>query len=188
MKQFEFIETDIPGVIEIQPTVHYDSRGYFIETYQKDLFVEAGINKEFVQDNESMSSKGVLRGLHFQKRHTQAKLIRVTKGIIFDVAVDCRPNSPTFGKWTSVVLDENKKNLFYVPEGFAHGFLVLSDYAEFAYKCTDFYDPESEGGILWDDPTIGIKWPELDIPFITSDRDKKQLLFKDQDFDYFRKY
>ncbi|MBR3127615.1 MAG: dTDP-4-dehydrorhamnose 3,5-epimerase [Solobacterium sp.] len=188
MKQFEFIETRLPGVIEIYPTVHGDSRGYFMETYQKDLFAAAGIDKEFVQDNESMSSRGVLRGLHFQKNHPQGKLIRVTKGSVFDVAVDCRPNSPTFGKWTGVILDETKKNLFYVPEGFAHGFLVLSDYAEFVYKCTDIYDPASEGGILWNDPTIGIAWPELDIPYKTSDKDKKQLSFSEQSFSWFEQY
>ena len=188
MEQFKFIETEIPGVIEIYPTVHGDARGYFMETYQKDIFVKAGIDKEFVQDNESLSSKGVLRGMHFQKNHTQAKLIRVTRGSVFDVVVDCRPDSPTFGKWTGVVLDETKKNMFYVPEGFAHGFLVLSDTAEFVYKCTDVYDPESEGGIPWDDPTIGITWPELDVPYRTSEKDKKQLSFKEQSFEWFNKY
>ena len=156
MSQFIFVETELPGVIVINPTVFGDARGYFMETYQKDLFVKAGITKDFVQDNESSSSKGVLRGLHFQMNHPQGKLIRVTKGQVFDVAVDCRPNSETFGKWTGVVLDEEKKNMFYVPEGFAHGFLVLSDMAEFVYKCTDFYDPTSEGGIPWDDPTVGV--------------------------------
>ena len=188
MSQFIFVETELPGVIVINPTVFGDARGYFMETYQKDLFVKAGITKDFVQDNESSSSKGVLRGLHFQMNHPQGKLIRVTKGQVFDVAVDCRPNSETFGKWTGVVLDEEKKNMFYVPEGFAHGFLVLSVMAEFVYKCTDFYDPTSEGGIPWDDPTVGVEWPELDVPFRTSERDKKHTPFKDQAFEFFEKY
>ena len=188
MEQFTFRETTIPGVIEIQPNVYRDGRGYFMETYQKDLFEKAGITHEFVQDNESCSTKGVLRGLHFQKNHTQGKLVRVTRGRVFDVAVDCRPNSETFGKWTAVVLDERKKNMVYLPEGFAHGFLVLSEMAEFVYKCTDIYDPSSEGGIPWDDPTVNVVWPELDVPYKTSAKDKEHLSFKEQTFDYFTKY
>ena len=141
MGKFTFTQTEIPGVVVIEPQVFGDDRGYFMETYQKDQFAEAGIDKEFVQDNQSRSTRGVLRGLHFQKEHTQGKLVRVTKGEVFDVAVDCRPHSATFGKWVGVTLSEENKKMFYIPEGFAHGFLVLSDVAEFCYKCTDVYDP-----------------------------------------------
>ena len=147
MGKFIFTQTEIPGVVVIEPQVFGDDRGYFMETYQKDQFAEAGIDKEFVQDNQSRSTRGVLRGLHFQKNHTQGKLVRVTKGEVYDVAVDCRPHSATFGKWVGVTLSEENKKMFYIPEGFAHGFLVLSDVAEFCYKCTDVYDPTSEGGI-----------------------------------------
>ena len=152
MGKFTFTQTEIPGVVVIEPQVFGDDRGYFMETYQKDQFAEAGIDKEFVQDNQSRSTRGVLRGLHFQKNHTQGKLVRVTRGEVYDVAVDCRPNSATFGKWVGVTLSEENKKMFYIPEGFAHGFLVLSDVAEFCYKCTDVYDPTSEGGIPYDDP------------------------------------
>ena len=141
MGKFTFTQTEIPGVVVIEPQVFGDDRGYFMETYQKDQFAEAGIDKEFVQDNQSRSTRGVLRGLHFQKNHTQGKLVRVTRGEVYDVAVDCRPNSATFGKWVGVTLSEENKKMFYIPEGFAHGFLVLSDVAEFCYKCTDVYDP-----------------------------------------------
>ena len=161
MGKFTFTQTEIPGVVVIEPQVFGDDRGYFMETYQKDQFAEAGIDKEFVQDNQSRSTRGVLRGLHFQKNHTQGKLVRVTKGEVFDVAVDCRPHSATFGKWVGVTLSEDNKKMFYIPEGFAHGFLVLSDVAEFCYKCTDFYHPGDEGGLAWNDPEIGIEWPEL---------------------------
>ena len=138
---FLFDETKIPGVFVIQPQVFEDSRGYFMETYKKEPFVEHGINVEFVQDNESFSTKGVLRGFHFQKNHAQGKLVRVTYGEVFDVAVDVRPGSKTFGQWVGVVLSAEIKNMVWVPAGFAHGFLVLSDKAEFVYKCTDVYDP-----------------------------------------------
>ena len=161
MGKFTFTQTEIPGVVVIEPQVFGDDRGYFMETYQKDQFAEAGIDKEFVQDNQSRSTRGVLRGLHFQKNHTQGKLVRVTKGEVFDVAVDCRPNSATFGKWVGVTLSEENKKMFYIPEGFAHGFLVLSDEAEFCYKVTDFYHPGDEGGLAWNDPAIGIEWPQL---------------------------
>ena len=161
MGKFTFTQTEIPGVVVIEPQVFGDDRGYFMETYQKDQFAEAGIDKEFVQDNQSRSTRGVLRGLHFQKNHTQGKLVRVTRGEVYDVAVDCRPNSATFGKWVGVTLSEENKKMFYIPEGFAHGFLVLSDVAEFCYKCTDFYHPGDEGGLAWNDPEIGIEWPEL---------------------------
>ena len=160
MGKFTFTETEIPGVVVIEPQVFGDDRGYFMETYQKDQFAAAGIDKEFVQDNQSRSTRGVLRGLHFQKNHTQGKLVRVTKGEVYDVAVDCRPHSATFGKWVGVTLSEDNKKMFYIPEGFAHGFLVLSDVAEFCYKCTDVYDPTSEGGIPYDDPTVNVQWPD----------------------------
>ena len=141
MSKFNFIKTDIPDVQIIEPTVFGDNRGYFMETYQIDEFAAAGIDKPFVQDNQSRSTKGVLRGLHFQTKHTQGKLVRVTLGEVFDVAVDCRPNSKTFGKWVGVTLSADNKKMLWIPEGFAHGFVVLSDVAEFCYKCTDVYDP-----------------------------------------------
>ena len=153
MGKFTFIKTDIPEVQIIEPTVFGDDRGYFMETYQIDDFAAAGIDKPFVQDNQSRSTKGVLRGLHFQTKHTQGKLVRVTLGEVFDVAVDCRPNSATFGKWVGVTLSAENKKMLWIPEGFAHGFVVLSDVAEFCYKCTDVYDPTAEGGIPYDDPT-----------------------------------
>ena len=185
---FQFEKTKLPGVVIIQPQVFGDSRGYFMETYKKNLFAEAGIDKEFVQDNESSSTKGVLRGLHFQKEHTQGKLVRVTEGEVFDVAVDVRPGSATFGEWVGVTLSAEKKNLFYVPEGFAHGFLVLSEKASFVYKCTDVYDPASEGGIPWNDPDIEIEWPKLDCEYKTSERDGKHPGFKEQSFEWAEKY
>ena len=151
----------IEGLYIIEPSVHGDSRGYFMETYNKRDMEEAGLNMNFVQDNQSMSVKGVLRGLHFQKQYPQAKLVRAIKGRVFDVAVDMRKNSKTYGKWFGVELSEENKKQFYIPEGFAHGFLVLSDVAEFCYKVTDFYHPNDEGGIAWNDPRIGIVWPEV---------------------------
>ncbi|MBQ8432071.1 MAG: dTDP-4-dehydrorhamnose 3,5-epimerase [Clostridia bacterium] len=151
----------IEGLCVIQPTVHGDSRGYFMETYNQNDMREAGLDMVFVQDNQSMSVKGVLRGLHFQKQYSQGKLVRVIKGSVFDVAVDLRPGSATYGKWYGVELTEENKKQFYIPEGFAHGFLVLSDVAEFCYKCTDFYHPGDEGGLAWNDPAIGIEWPML---------------------------
>lgn len=150
---------DIEGLYLIQPEVRGDARGYFMETYNYNDFKNAGLDMIFVQDNQSRSTKGVLRGLHFQKKHTQGKLVRVISGEVFDVVVDIRKGSKTFGKWHGVTLSAEKKNMFYVPEGFAHGFYVLSETAEFFYKCTDFYDPSSEAGILWNDEKIGIKWP-----------------------------
>lgn len=148
----------IEGLYVIEPAVHGDNRGYFMETYNKRDLEEAGLDVTFVQDNQSMSTKGVLRGLHFQKQYPQGKLVRVIKGEVFDVAVDVRKGSKTFGKWYGVVLSEENKKQFYIPEGFAHGFLVLSDVAEFCYKVTDFYHPNDEGGIAWNDPEIGIEW------------------------------
>ncbi|MBQ7933502.1 MAG: dTDP-4-dehydrorhamnose 3,5-epimerase [Lachnospiraceae bacterium] len=151
----------IEGLCIIQPAVHGDNRGYFMETYNQRDMEEAGLNMVFVQDNQSCSVKGVLRGLHFQKQFPQGKLVRVIKGSVFDVAVDLRSNSETYGKWFGVELTEENKKQFYIPEGFAHGFLVLSDVAEFCYKCTDFYHPGDEGGLAWNDPAIGIDWPQL---------------------------
>jgi len=171
--KFIFTETKIQGVYIIEQTLFGDNRGYFMESYNKEDFKEAGINVDFVQDNESKSVKGVLRGLHFQTKHSQGKLVRVTKGEVFDVAVDLRKGSPTFGKWEGVLLSEENKKQFYIPEGFAHGFLVLSDEAIFNYKCTDFYAPEYESGILWNDNEVGIKWPIEGIDnIILSEKDK----------------
>lgn len=151
----------IEGLHVITPTVHGDSRGYFMETYNKNDMEEAGLYLEFVQDNQSMSTKGVLRGLHFQIKYPQCKLVRVIKGEVFDVAVDLRENSPTYGKWYGVTLSEENKKQFLIPRGFAHGFLVLSKVAEFSYKCDDFYHPNDEGGLAWNDPEIGIVWPGI---------------------------
>lgn len=151
----------IEGLCVITPAVHGDSRGYFMETYSQRDMEEAGIRFTFVQDNQSMSTKGVLRGLHFQKQYPQTKLVRVIKGRVFDVAVDLRKGSLTYGKWYGVELTEENKKQFLIPRGFAHGFLVLSDTAEFCYKCDDFYHPNDEGGLAWNDPNIGIVWPEV---------------------------
>jgi len=159
MGKFKFISTGIEGLYVIEPTVFGDNRGYFMETYHAKEFHTAGLDMVFVQDNQSKSKQGVLRGLHFQYQFPQGKLVRVTKGEVFDVAVDLRKKSKTFGKLHGVILSEENKKQFYIPEGFAHGFLVLTDEAEFVYKCTDYYHPEDEGGILWNDPEIGIDWP-----------------------------
>ena len=169
---FTFAPTEIEGVVVIEPKCYGDSRGYFLETYQEKAFAEAGLNYKFVQDNQSSSRKGVLRGLHFQKTFPQAKLVRVLSGEVFDVAVDLRGGSPTYGKWVGVLLSaENHKQLM-IPRGFAHGFVVVSDYAEFAYKCDEFYHPEDEGGIIWNDPDVNIAWPEVG-EIILSEKDKK---------------
>ncbi|MBO5213889.1 MAG: dTDP-4-dehydrorhamnose 3,5-epimerase [Clostridia bacterium] len=151
----------IEGLCVIQPAVHGDSRGYFMETYSQRDMAEAGLDIPFVQDNQSMSTKGVLRGLHFQKNYPQTKLVRAIKGSVFDVAVDLRSGSETYGKWYGVLLTEENKKQFLIPKGFAHGFLVLTDTAEFCYKCDDFYHANDEGGLAWNDPAIGIEWPEL---------------------------
>lgn len=151
----------IEGLCVITPSVHGDNRGYFMETYSQRDMEEFGINVTFVQDNQSMSTKGVLRGLHYQKKFPQTKLVRVIKGSVFDVAVDLRNSSPTFGKWFGIELTEENKKQFLIPKGFAHGFLVLSDTAEFCYKCDDFYHPDDEGGIAWNDPQIGIIWQNV---------------------------
>lgn len=151
----------IEGLCVIEPTVHGDQRGYFVETYNQNDMKEHGLDMVFVQDNQSSSTKGVLRGLHYQKEYPQGKLVRVVKGEVFDVAVDLREGSKTYGKWNGVILSEGNFKQFYIPEGFAHGFLVLSDIAEFCYKCTDFYHPGDEAGLAWNDPTIGIEWPRV---------------------------
>lgn len=174
MGKIKVTECGIEGLYVIEPTVFPDSRGYFMETYNQNDFKEAGLSMVFVQDNQSMSVRGVLRGLHFQKQFPQGKLVRVVRGTVFDVAVDLRSSSGTYGKWFGVELSAENKKQFYIPEGFAHGFLVLSDEAEFAYKCTDFYHPGDEGGILWSDPEIGIDWPvEEGMKLIISDKDQK---------------
>ena len=165
------INCPIEGLYEIQPKIFSDNRGYFFESWSKRDFDAAGITYDFVQDNQSKSCKGVLRGLHFQKEHPQGKLVRVLSGEVFDVAVDIRKKSPTYGKWYGVLLSAEKQNQFFISPGFAHGFLVLSDEAVFSYKCTDFYHPEDEGGIMWNDPAIGINWPKLDVPYIFSEKD-----------------
>ena len=162
----EFKKSDIQGIYEIQPKVFGDNRGYSMETYNEREFIQAGLNVKFVQDNQSFSTKNVLRGLHFQKKHPQGKLIRVVYGEVYDVAVDLRCGSKTFGKYSAVILSGEKQNMFYIPEGFAHGFCVLSETATFAYKCTDFYAPEDEAGLMWNDPLIGIDW-EAVCPGIT---------------------
>ena len=149
----------IAGLKVIEPTVFGDTRGYFMESYNKNDFTAAGIDCEFVQDNQSASRKGVLRGLHFQLQYPQDKLVRVIRGCVYDVAVDLRKGSETFGKWFGIELSEENKKQFFIPKDFAHGFLVLSDYAEFCYKVTDFYHPNDEGGLMWNDPTIGVEWP-----------------------------
>jgi dTDP-4-dehydrorhamnose 3,5-epimerase len=164
------IETKLPGVLILEPKVFGDSRGFFMETWNKQRYEETGITGNFVQDNLSYSSYGVLRGLHFQNPNAQGKLVYVIEGEVFDVAVDIRVGSPTFGQWVGVTLSSENKRQFYVPEGFAHGFCVTSETALFAYKCTDLYNPSAEGGILWNDPDIGIEWPIVNP--ILSDKDK----------------
>lgn len=161
MGQIKVTQCPIEGLYIIEPKVHGDHRGYFMETYNQQDMAEVGMNMVFVQDNQSMSVKGVLRGLHFQKQYPQGKLVRVIKGRVFDVAVDLRPGSETYAKWYGIELTEENKKQFYISEGFAHGFLVLSDTAEFCYKVTDFYHPGDEGGLAWNDPAIGIEWPEV---------------------------
>ena len=161
MGKITVTKTHIDGLAVIEPKVFGDNRGYFMETYNQQDMSEAGLDMVFVQDNQSMSTKGVLRGLHFQKNHPQGKLVRVIKGRVFDVAVDLRADSKTYCQWYGIELTEENKKQFYIPAGFAHGFLVLSDTAEFCYKCTDFYHPEDEGGLAWNDPSIGISWPEV---------------------------
>jgi dTDP-4-dehydrorhamnose 3,5-epimerase len=172
------LQTKLAGCVIIEPKVFGDERGFFLETFQAYRYTEkAGINLPFVQDNYSRSSKGVLRGLHFQRKKPQGKLVRVVRGSVFDVAIDIRRNSETLGKWEAVVLSEENKRQFWVPPGFAHGFLVLTDEADFEYKCTDYYDPTDEGSIIWNDPDINIKWPE-GISIKLSEKDAKAQSFK----------
>lgn len=183
MGKFNFIKTSIDGVIIVEPTAFGDSRGYFMETYQKEDFIKGGITVDFVQDNQSMSTKGVLRGLHFQKQFSQSKLVRCIRGAVFDVAVDLRPDSKTYGKWEGVVLSAENKKQFFIPKNFAHGFLVLSDEAEFVYKVDDFYHPNDEGGLMWNDPDIAIEWPiEEGMEIKLSDKDKLHPPFKNLKF------
>ena len=195
MGQIKVTKAPIEGLYVIEPMVHGDSRGYFVETYNQNDMHDAGLDMVFVQDNQSMSTKGVLRGLHFQKQYPQGKLVRVIQGIVFDVAVDLRSGSKTCGQWFGVELSEENNKQFYISEGFAHGFLVLSDVAKFCYKVTDFYHPGDEGGLAWNDPEIGIQWPKLEgdyngtasaegytvdgAPLNLSEKDQKWLGLKD---------
>lgn len=173
MAKIKVIDTPIEGLKVIEPSVFGDSRGFFMETYNYQDYCQAGLDMKFVQDNLSMSRKGVLRGLHFQYKHPQGKLVSVIKGEVFDVAVDIRKDSSTYGQWYGITLTEENKKQFYIPEGFAHGFLVLSEEAVFTYKCTDYYHPEDEGGIIWDDSDIGIEWPLSYVDEITlSEKDR----------------
>lgn len=176
---FTFTKTSIEGVVIVDVRSYGDDRGYFMETYKQPDFVKGGIDCDFVQDNQSSSTRGVLRGLHFQIDHPQSKLVRVVSGKVFDVAVDLREGSPTYGKWESAILSAENKRQFFIPQGFAHGFLVLSDTAEFCYKCDDIYHPNDEGGLMWNDPAIGVEWPALEgdaefdaTKIILSDKDK----------------
>ena len=198
MSQIKVTPCPIEGLYVIEPMVHSDIRGYFMETYNQQDMHDAGLDMVFVQDNQSMSTKGVLRGLHFQKQYPQGKLVRVIRGKVFDVAVDLRPASKTYGKWYGLELSAENKQQFYISEGFAHGFLVLSDVAEFCYKVTDFYHPGDEGGLAWNDSEIGIEWPEVKgaycgnasaqgytladgTPLILSDKDQKWGSIRDLD-------
>jgi len=178
MGNFTFTETKIKDVYIIDVKTYGDHRGYFMETYKESDYLEAGLNYRFVQDNQSSSRKGVLRGLHFQKTYPQSKLVRVLKGEVFDVAVDLRKGSETYGQWVGVLLSEENHRQFMIPRGFAHGFVVVSDHAEFAYKCDDFYHPEDEGGILWNDPNIAIEWPDVG-EIVLSDKDRKNPTLKE---------
>lgn len=175
---FTFTETSIEGVKIVDIKTYGDERGCFMETYKHPEFTVGGIECEFVQDNQSLSTKGVLRGLHFQIEHPQSKLVRVVSGKVFDVAVDLRKGSDTYGKWEGAVLSAENKRQLFIPRGFAHGFLVLSDTAVFCYKCDDVYRPGDEGGILWNDADIAVEWPSLDAEFILSEKDKAQPAFK----------
>lgn len=180
---FTFNETEIKDVYTIDVKKYGDNRGYFMETYKESDFKAACLDYNFVQDNQSKSKAGVLRGLHFQKTHPQAKLVRVLEGEVFDVAVDLRKNSPTYGKWVGVILSAEKGNLFMIPRGFAHGFVVLSETATFCYKCDELYHPEDEGGIMWNDPEIGIVWPYEGEPLL-SEKDKKHPPLKDAKIEF----
>ncbi|MBO4855867.1 MAG: dTDP-4-dehydrorhamnose 3,5-epimerase [Bacilli bacterium] len=175
---FTFKETKIKDVYVIEPKVFGDNRGYFMETYKKEDFDNAGLKYNFVQDNQSKSKKGVLRGLHYQKNFPQAKLVRVISGEVFDVAVDLRKDSPTYGQWVGEILTSENKKMLMIPRGFAHGFMVLSETAEFTYKCDEVYHPEDEGGIMWNDPDVGVEWPS-DIEPLLSEKDQKHPSLKE---------
>lgn len=179
MADINIIETGIEGLVIIEPSVFGDSRGYFMETYNQEVFAEAGLNMNFIQDNESRSKKGVLRGLHFQTKFPQGKLVRCTQGEVWDVGVDLRKGSPTYGKWAGVSLSEENKKMFYVPEGFAHGFVVLSDIATFNYKCTNLYAPQYDGGIKYNDPEINVAWPVEGLDLLLSEKDDNLPCLKD---------
>lgn len=183
MDNFNFIATGFEGLWVIEPKVYGDERGFFMETYNKNEFTAKGVPVEFVQDNHSKSQKGVMRALHFQREFPQGKLVRVTKGRVWDVAVDLRKNSKTYGKWYGVEISEENKKMFYLPPGFAHGFVALEDGTEFLYKCTEVYHPEDEGGIIWNDPDLDIKWP-IDFEPQLSEKDTKHPQFKDLNFNY----
>ena len=176
---FELINSPIKDLYIIKPKVFGDNRGFFLETYQKKDFLSLGLDYEFVQDNHSKSKKGVLRGLHYQKHYPQAKCVRVIQGEVFDVAVDLRKDSSTYGKWYGIRLSSENKLMLMIPRGFAHGFLVLSDEAEFMYKCDEYYHPEDEDGIMYNDPDINIEWPEVDADILLSEKDKKHPYFRD---------
>lgn len=176
---FELISTPIKDLYVIKPKVFGDNRGFFLETYQKKDFLSLGLDYDFVQDNHSKSKKGVLRGLHYQVNYPQAKCVRVIQGEVFDVAVDLRKGSPTYGKWYGIRLSSENKLMLMIPRGFAHGFLVLSDEAEFMYKCDEYYHPEDEGGIIYNDSDINIEWPHIDTEILLSEKDKKHPNFKD---------
>lgn len=182
----KIVETDLAGVVVVEPKVFGDARGFFYETWQKERYEDAGIKGTFVQDNVSFSRKGVLRGLHYQQPHSQGKLVSVLQGEVFDVAVDIRAGAPQFGKWTGVILSGENHRQLWIPEGFAHGFCVLSDTAYFSYKCTDVYTPACEGGILWNDPDIGIKWPMEEV--VLSDKDQIYPLLKNISIDQLPKF
>lgn len=171
----KIIKTSLEGVVIIEPRVFGDQRGFFLETYREDTLLEAGITETFVQDNHSRSTRGVLRGLHYQLVQPQGKLVRVSRGEVFDVAVDIRKGSPTFGQWYGTNLNEENMRMMYVPPGFAHGFVVLSEIADFAYKCTNYYHPQSEKGILWNDPEIGIQWPIFEVKVSDKDKSNREL-------------
>lgn len=176
----KIIPTTVSDVLLIEPKVFEDARGFFMETFREDELAKFGIKHGFIQDNHSKSIKGVLRGLHFQKSpHSQAKLVRVIRGEVLDVAVDLRKNSPSFGRAVVEILSEKNKRMLYVPKGFAHGFCVISNTCEFLYKVSDYYAPQSEGGIIWSDPDLAIAWPKLDVPYILSDKDKQFPTFKE---------
>ena len=178
-------ETELPGVLIVEPQSFGDQRGFFLETYHVARYADAGLDVRFVQDNHSRSRRGVLRGLHYQLIQPQGKLVSVTRGRVFDVAVDIRRGSPSFGQWAGCLLDDQTHRQFYVPPGFAHGFCVLSDSADFVYKCTDYYHPQSERGIAWNDPDVAIDWPELDqADILLSDKDRRNPILADVDAEH----